>query len=275
MAHAGPVWIVQHRLSSRRRKQNGLSAPWRTIPTLLSGTMERFRLARRRSVSRKTDEAAQNFSSSEFARAKSLLTATGALHDRPLRPPPFPPVQRRRSPRGRAPAPQRLRGRSPDDRHRLRRSARRLRLEPGPCGRRCKALKDAAERQGRRGGERPRDGRRVEDHGIHDQPRRRQADPADLLRLLQPLRARRGQGEPGRAVPSRGAAVEADRPQERRLLLRLPRPGALRRRRRGRPGVENRQARLRGRQADRHRAAQHQLVPDRRPHHQSRTPPCR
>ena len=84
-----------------------------------------------------------------------------------------------------------------------------------------------------------------------------------------PFVHRRGQSQPRGAVSPRGPALEVLRPEERGFLFRVPGPGSLHRRRRRRPCLEDRQARFRGRETDRHRPAQHQLVPDRRPHDQS------
>ncbi len=89
--------------------------------------------------------------------------------------------------------------------------------------------------------------------------------PRDLVRLLQTLRRRPRQEISGRRVPPCGAAVEQGHgPEERRLLFRLPQPGALCRRRGGGPVDQDEQARLRRRQADRQRAQQHQFVHARR-----------
>ena len=71
---------------------------------------------------------------------------------------------------------------------RLCRLARRLRLQPGARRRRRRAEEDA-RRQGGRGGERPGDRRGREDHGVHDQSRRRDAALPDLVRLFQPAHA--------------------------------------------------------------------------------------
>ena len=72
----------------------------------------------------------------------------------------------------------------------------RLRLQPGACRGR-----GGAEGHGRphrrRGGERPGDRRRPEDHGIDDQPRRRLARLPDLVRLFRPAHA----GDGARSIP--------------------------------------------------------------------------
>ena len=170
--------------------------------------------------------------------------------------------------------PARLRRRS-DGRHRLCRRARRFRLEPGAC-RRGRGAEESARRQGRRGRERARDRRLRQDDGIDDQPRRRRADPRDLVRLLHAVRRRHGQEISRGRVPPRGAAVEQGQgPEERRQLFRLSQPGPLRRRRRRGPLDQVEQDRLRRRQADRQRAEQHQLVHARRAQGQSRTRSCR
>ena len=76
------------------------------------------------------------------------------------------------------------------------RLARRLRLQPGARRRRRRAEEDARH-QGGRGGEGPGNRRGREDHGVHDQSRRRHAAVPDLVRLLQPAHAQAGQ----RSIP--------------------------------------------------------------------------
>ena len=145
--------------------------------------------------------------------------------------------------------PQRLGGRS-DGRHHLCRRARRLRVEPGACRRRRRAQAGAG-RQSHRGGERSRDRRRRQNHGIDDQPRRSRPHPGDIVRLLLALRRRQRPQIPGGRVSPRGAFVEQGQgPQERRLLFRLPQRGALHRRRRGGTFDQDRKDRLRRGQAD-------------------------
>ena len=80
----------------------------------------------------------------------------------------------------------------------------RLRLQPGARRGRGRAQEDAG-RQGRRGGEGPRDRRRPEDHGEHDQPGRRHADLPDLVRLLRSAHARRWP----RSIPTSSSATAA------------------------------------------------------------------
>ena len=112
-------------------------------------------------------------------------------------------------------------------RHRLCRGARRFRLEPGACGRR-QALKDVSRRQGRRRRERAGDRRLRQIDGIDDQPRRRRADPRDLVRLLHAVRRRPRQEISQCRVPPRRAAVEQGQgPEERRQLFRLSQPGRI------------------------------------------------
>ena len=112
-------------------------------------------------------------------------------------------------------------------RHRLRRRARRLWLEPGARGRH-QGAQAGAGRKGRRGRERARDRRLLEVDGIDDQPRRRRAHSGDLVRLLYAVRRRPGEEIPRRRVSPRRAAVEQGQgSQERRLLLRLSQPGAI------------------------------------------------
>ena len=123
----------------------------------------------------------------------------------------------------------RIRRQGSHGRHRLCRRARRLRLEPGACGRH-QGAEGGAGRQGRRGRERAGDRRGLEVDGVDDQSRRRGPHPGDLVRLLQALRRRPRQEIPGRRVPPRGAVVEQGQgSEERRLLFRLSQSGALRR----------------------------------------------
>ena len=126
------------------------------------------------------------------------------------------------------------------------------------------ALK-ASRHHRRRGRERPRDRRRPEDHGEHDQPRRRHADLPDLLRLFRPPHAGHVRQVPERAVPPlRRHVDQGQAPDECRLLFRLYRHGPVSERHRRRPCVEDQEDRLRRGQADPAGAAQHQFLPARR-----------
>ena len=141
---------------------------------------------------------------------------------------------------------------------------------------RGRSAEGAAGHHRGRGRERARDRRRRQVDGVDDQPRRRQPRPRDLVRLLQPVRRRPGEEISGRAVPPCGAAVErGHRSDERRLLLPLSQPGALRERRRRRPARPSRQDRLRRGQADPVGAVATSTRCCSARARSTRTPPCR
>ena len=112
-----------------------------------------------------------------------------------------------------------------DHRLHLCRLARRLRLQPGPCGRRGRAQEDARH-QGGRGGEGPRDRRRRKDHGVDDQSRRRDAAVPDLVRLLQSAHDQDGGEVSEAALRALRRPVDRQGSEERRQLFRLYRRGA-------------------------------------------------
>ena len=151
---------------------------------------------------------------------------------------------------------------------RLCRLARRLRLQPGARRRRRRAEEDGRH-QGGRGGEGPGNRRGREDHGVDDQSRRRHAPVSDLVRLFQPARAQARQQISQGAVRACRRAVDGEGPEERRQLFRLYRRGAIHRRHRRRPLHQDRQARLRRRQADPAAPAQRQRLHARRAARQS------
>ena len=166
-----------------------------------------------------------------------------------------------------------LRGRHHDRLH-LCRLARRLRLQPGACAGRRGAEEDARP-QGGRGRKGPGDRRGREDHGVDDQSRRRLAAVPDLVRLLQPAHDQDGEQVPEAALRALRRPVERQGSEERRQLFRLYRRGAVHFRHRRRLLHQDRQARLRRRQADPAGAAQHQRLHARRQARQSRRPPRR
>ena len=128
-------------------------------------------------------------------------------------------------------------------------------------------IKSHARRHDHRGGERPRDGRRPEDHGEHDQPGRRQPGLPDLVRLLRSAHAEDVREVSRRAVPPLRRHVErGEAPEERRLLFRLYRHGPVPQRHRRRPYLEVQEAGLHRRQADPAGADQHQQLHAGRPH---------
>ena len=111
----------------------------------------------------------------------------------------------------------------------------RLRLQPGPRAG-CGGHRQAARRQGPRGGDGPRDLGRPEDDGEHDQPRRGDAALPDLVRLLRSAHPQRGQEVHERDLPALRRPVPGGQaPDQRRQLLRLHRRGRVRLGHRGRP----------------------------------------
>src|SRR5216683_2955353 len=150
----------------------------------------------------------------------------------------------------------------------LRRVARRLRLQPGPRARRRGAQEDARTQSGR-GRKSPGDRRRRKNDGIDDQSRRRDAAVPDIVRILQSSHDQDGEQVSKAALRALRRLVERQGSEERRQLFRLHRRGAIHLRHRRRLLHQNRQARLRRRQADPPGAAQHQCLHARRQARQS------
>ena len=95
-------------------------------------------------------------------------------------------------------------GRRSHGRLHLCRAQGRLRLQPVPCRGRGGGQEDRRRHRGR-GRERARDGRCVEDHGIHDQPRWRDAAVPDILRLFRPVHA----GRRRKSTPTSSSGIAA------------------------------------------------------------------
>ena len=125
-----------------------------------------------------------------------------------------------------------------------------------------------AEENARPQGDRRRKGagdrRRRKDHGVDDQSRRRLAAVSDLVRILQPAHDQDGEQVSEAALRTLRRAVDRQGSEERRQLFRLYRRGAIYLRHRRRLLDQDRQARLRRRQADPAGAAQHQCLHARR-----------
>src|SRR6266851_1403726 len=150
----------------------------------------------------------------------------------------------------------------------LRRIARRLRLQPGPRAR-GRGTQEHARSQGRRGRKSPGNRRRRKNDGIDDQSRRRDAAVPDIVRILQSSHDQDGEQVSKAALRALRRLVERQGSEERRQLFRLHRRGAIHLRHRRRLLHQNRQARLRRRQADPPGAAQHQCLHARRQARQS------
>ena len=106
--------------------------------------------------------------------------------------------------------------------------------------------------------------RRRKDHGVDDQSRRRDAAVPDLVRILQSAHDQDGEQVSKASLRALRRLVERQGSEERRQLFRLHRRGAIYFRHRRRLLHQDRQARLRRRQADPAGAAQHQRLHARR-----------